>query len=168
MKVFQYMSTKIPLGDGYPFIRQKYLFSINFSIRGTKMHENTVILQFTASCFLMLFWGRDCCLYILTIPLVHLLMTVGSAAPKGSVSQMSGVWDRSVKYQGSLDFSSKISRIIGFSLRVQNRGLLLKQLKIGLFVYYVLKNFPLGRDPPSCTKISYVPYFSTLPPLPMV
>ena len=41
------MSTKIPLGGGYPFIRQKY-FSINFSIRGTKMHENTVILQFTA------------------------------------------------------------------------------------------------------------------------
>ena len=49
MKVFKYMSTstEIRLGDGYLFIRQKY-FSINFSIRGTKMHENTVILQFTA------------------------------------------------------------------------------------------------------------------------
>ena len=50
MKVFKYMGTKIPLGGGYPFIRQKY-FSINFSIRGTEMHENTVILQFTAVLF---------------------------------------------------------------------------------------------------------------------
>ena len=45
--ILVYMSTKIPLGGGYSFIRQKY-FSINFSISGTKIHENTVILQFTA------------------------------------------------------------------------------------------------------------------------
>ena len=52
------MSTKIPLGGGYPFMRQKC-----FSIRGTKIHENTVILQFeTLYCFLMLFGAGDCCL----------------------------------------------------------------------------------------------------------
>ena len=57
------MSTKIPLGGGYPFIRQKY-----FSIRGTKIHENTVILKFeTFFSQIQLFsdavWGLGgCCL----------------------------------------------------------------------------------------------------------
>jgi len=36
----------------------------------------------------------------------------------GSANRMSGVCDRSVEYQGPLDFSSKKSRIIKFSLRI--------------------------------------------------
>ena len=72
------------------------------------MHENTVILQFTA--FSDAVRGRGLFfVYILTVLLVQMFMTVvpkeGSVAPKGSASRMSGVCDRSVEYQGSLNFS---------------------------------------------------------------